>query len=230
MTPGKTRGERCLRATGSRGSAMALVQSQQITGSGLEAKVFRPLLSGKKMVSHNLDDTLSLLARTPSALDALLCDLPEIWTHRNEGGKTWTVFAVVAHLLDADRVNWMPRTRHILEFGDTRPFTSFDREGGERGIKEKSLSQLLDEFADLRSENLAVLRGLNLQPYQLERPGRHPALGAVTLSQLLAAWAVHDLTHLHQITRIMAHQYREAVGPWSKFLGVLYCDGHSLPA
>jgi hypothetical protein len=182
------------------------------------------------MAEHNLEDTVSLLARTPFTLNALLLDLPAIWTQRSEGEDTWTVCEVVAHLLDADRVNWMPRARHILEFGDTRPFEAFNRSGGERAGQDKSLGQVLDEFARLRAENLAALRGLNLQPHQIELPGSHPALGAVTLSQLLAAWAAHDLTHLHQITRIMAHQYREAVGPWSKFLGVLHCDGHSLPA
>ncbi|HZP04464.1 MAG TPA: DinB family protein [Terracidiphilus sp.] len=182
------------------------------------------------MVQHSLEDTLALLAHTPAALDALLRNLPDLWIHRNEGGTSWTVFAVVAHLLDADHVNWMPRARHILEFGDTRAFPPFDREAGEHESKDKSLDTLLTEFAHLRAENLAALRALNLQPHQLEHPGRHPALGAVTLSQLLASWAVHDLTHLHQVTRIMASQYHEAVGPWSKFLGVLHCDGHSDPA
>jgi len=91
----------------------------------------------------------------------------------------------------------------------------------------KSLGQLLDEFARLRSENLDGLRALNLQPEDFQRRGRHPALGIVTLSELLATWAAHDLTHLHQISRIMAHQYREAVGPWIRFLGVMHCAGHS---
>lgn len=92
-----------------------------------------------------------------------------------------------------------------------------------------SPGQLLDEFARLRSENLRDLRALNLRPEDLARRGRHPALGAVTLSELLATWAAHDLTHLHQISRVMAHQYRDAVGPWSAFLGVLHCAGHSSP-
>ncbi len=183
-----------------------------------------------EIVPHNLENTLALLARTPAALDALLRHLPEIWTHRDEGENTWTVAGVVAHLVDADVVNWMPRAKHILEFADTRPFEPFNRVGGEVRNKDKSLPQLLDEFARLRAENLAALRAFNLQPRDLERRGLHPALGAVTLSQLLAAWAAHDLTHLHQIARIMAGQYREAVGPWSRFLGVLQCAGHSAPA
>ena len=90
-------------------------------------------------------------------------------------------------------------------------------------------SGLLDEFSRLRSASLEDLRAFNLQPEDMERRGRHPALGGVTLSQLLATWAGHDLTHLHQISRVMAHQYREAVGPWSAYLGVLQCAGHSAP-
>ena len=115
----------------------------------------------------------------------------------------------------------------ILEFGDARAFEPFDRFGQERESKGKSLPELLDEFARLRAQNLQQLRALNLWPKDLERRGKHPALGIVTLDQLLATWAVHDMTHVHQISRILAHQYREATGPWSEYLGVLQCAGHS---
>ncbi len=179
------------------------------------------------MTEHNLQQTISLLTRTPAALDALLRDLPETWTLRNEGENTWSAFDVVGHLIHGERTDWMVRTKVILEFGENQPFERFDRWAQLRGSQGKSLGQLLDEFASLRSENLDELRALNLRPEDLERRGRHPVLGVVTLSQLLATWAAHDLTHLHQISRIMAHQYREAVGPWTQFLGVMQCAGHS---
>jgi DinB superfamily len=180
-------------------------------------------------MDHNLSHTISLLARTPAALNALLRDLPEAWTLRNEGENTWSVFDVVGHLIHGERTDWMPRARMILQFGETKAFEPFDRWGQDRESQGKSLAQLLDEFARLRSENLSHLRALNLRPEDLAQRGRHPALGAVTLSELLATWAAHDLTHLHQISRVMAHQYREAVGLWSAFLGVLHCAGHSSP-
>ena len=178
-------------------------------------------------MKHNLEHTISLLTRTPAALNALLRDLPETWTLRNEGENTWSTYDVVGHLIHGERTDWMPRARRVLQLGKTQAFDSFDRQGHIRESRERSLEQLLDEFARLRSKNLAELRALNLQPEDLERHGRHPALGVVTLSQLLATWAAHDLTHLHQISRVMAHRYREAVGPWSKFLGVMQCGGHS---
>jgi hypothetical protein len=159
------------------------------------------------MNNHNLQHTIALLTRTPGAVDALLRDLPETWTHRNEGEGTMSAFDVVGHLT----------------------FAPFDRWGHVRESQGKSLSQLLDEFTIVRSRSLDELHALNLQPDDLERLGRHPAFGAVTLSQLLATWAAHDLTHLHQISRIMAHQYRGAVGPYSAYLGVLQCGGHSAP-
>ncbi len=180
-------------------------------------------------MKHNLQHTISLLARTPAALNALLRDLPEVWTSQNEGANTWSVFDVVGHLIHGERTDWMPRARMILQSGETHPFEPFDRLGHVRESQGKSLGQLLDEFARLRSENLDQLRALNLQPAHLELRGKHPALGAVTLSELLATWAAHDLTHLYQISRIMAHQYRETVGPWSAYLGVLQCAGHSAP-
>jgi len=176
---------------------------------------------------HNLDHTIALLSRTPAALDALLRGLPVALTLSNEGEKTWTAFDVVAHLIHAERTDWIPRAKTILQFGDTQPFAPFDRLGHLRESQGKSLGELLDEFARVRAENVRELRKLDLQPKDLARPGRHPALGAVTLSELLATWAAHDLTHLHQISRILAHQYRDTVGPFSEYLGVLQCAGHS---
>jgi hypothetical protein len=178
-------------------------------------------------MEHTLPQTMSLLSRTPAALDALLRDLPEAWTLRNEGEGTWNVFDVVGHLIHGERSDWMTRAKVILQSGEKQPFEPFDRLGQFRESRGKSLGQLLDEFARLRSENLIELRALNLGDEDLARRGRHPALGVVTLSELLSTWAVHDLTHLHQISRIMAHQYRDDVGPWSRYLGVLQCCGHS---
>jgi DinB superfamily len=178
-------------------------------------------------VEFNLQQTIALLSRTPAAFNTLLRDLPEAWTLRNEGENTWSAFDVVAHLIYGERMDWMPRARIILQYGETRSFEPFDRHGHIQASQGKSLAQLLDEFARLRAESLDQLRALNLQPAGLERRGRHPAFGPVTLSQHLASWTAHDLTHLHQISRVMAHQYREAVGPWRAYLGVLQCSGHS---
>jgi len=178
-------------------------------------------------MQHSVEDTTSLLSRTPAVLDALLRGLPETWTLQNEGEKTWSAFDVVGHLIHGERTDWMPRAKMILQFGESKAFEPFDRWGQERESAGKSLAQLLDEFARLRTANLNELRALNLEPADLARRGQHPALGVVTLSQLLATWAAHDLTHLHQISRVMAHQYRDTVGPWSAYLGVLHCAGHS---
>lgn len=178
-------------------------------------------------MEHNLPHTIALLTRTPAALNALLRDLPETWTCQDEGENTWSSFDVVGHLIHGERTDWMPRARMILQFGETKAFEPFDRWAQQRESQGKSLAQQLDEFARVRSENLGELRALNLGAKDFGRRGRHPALGVVTLSELLATWAAHDLTHLHQISRIMAHQYRDAVGPWSKYLGVLQCAGHS---
>jgi hypothetical protein len=176
---------------------------------------------------HNLQSSIALIARTPAALDALLRDLPESWTHRNEGPNTWSPFDIVGHLIEGERSDWMTRAKIILQHGESRPFDRFDRTAFERMPQDVSIGARLDEFARLRSANLDELRALNLQPADLEKRGRHPVLGVVTLSQLLATWAAHDLTHLHQLSRVMASQQREAVGPWIRFLGVLHCQGHS---
>jgi hypothetical protein len=177
-------------------------------------------------MAHNLSATIALLERTPAALNALLRALPDNWTNRNEGEDTFTVPDVIGHLIYADKVNWIPRACRILEHGESKPFDSFDRWGHVEECRAKSLPQLLDEFAHIRAACLEELRSLKLQPAQLEQRGNHPSLGPVTLSELLATWAAHDLTHLHQISRIMAAGYRDEVGPFAAFLGVLKCGAH----
>ncbi len=179
------------------------------------------------MTQPNLSDTIALLSRTPASLDALLRDLPDAWTHRNEGEATWTVHDVVGHLIHGERTDWLPRAKIILQYGESRAFEPFDMSGHVQVCQGKSMGRLLDEFAQLRAANLTDLKAMNLRQDNLERRGRHPALGSVTLSQLLATWAAHDLVHVHQISRIMAHQYRQAVGPWAEYMGVMQCGGHS---
>lgn len=175
----------------------------------------------------SLPETIAVLMRTPAVLDALLRGLPDIWVQRNEGEGTWSAYDIVGHLVFAERTDWMPRVHRTLESGEARPFDPFDRFAQLKASDDKSLEQLLDEFVRLRKKNLDSLDALNLQRGDFERRGRHPVLGSVALAELLATWAVHDLTHLHQLSRVMAHQYREAVGPWSAYLGVLQCTGHS---
>jgi hypothetical protein len=177
----------------------------------------------------SLTDTIALLSRTPATLDALLRGMPDVWARSNEGEDTWSAFDIVGHLVSGERNDWMPRLRILLENGETRPFDPFDRFAQTRESQGKSLEQLLDEFAGLRTENLVALQALELQAEDSSRRGKHPSLGTVTLSELLATWAVHDLTHLHQLSRVMAYQYRDTVGPWSAYLGVLKCAGHSAP-
>jgi hypothetical protein len=179
------------------------------------------------LTEFSLAEAVAVLTRTPATLDALLRGLPNVWVHCNEGEDTWSALDIVGHLICGERTDWIPRARIILENGEARPFDPFDRFAQSRESQAKSLEQRLDEFARLRSENLAALQALNLHPEDLTRRGRHPALGVVTLSQLLATWAVHDLTHVHQLSRVMAHRYGEAVGQWSAYLGVLKCNGHS---
>ena len=176
-------------------------------------------------MEQNLDATLALLAATPATLDSLLRSLPECLSDGSEGEGSWTATQVMAHLVQGERTDWMPRVHMILRAGESETFSAFDREAHLGDARR--MPELLTEFAALRAMNLEQLRGLQLTPLDLERCGQHPAFGRVTLSQLLATWAVHDLSHVHQVSRTLASQYGEAVGPWRRYLGVLQCDGHS---
>jgi len=175
----------------------------------------------------SLEDSIALLARTPAVFDALLRNLPPSLAAATEGEGSWTIPVILSHLIHGERTDWMPRAQMILQWGETRTFEPFDMHAHIEQARGKSIAQLLDEFAHARAQSLEELRSLNLRKEDLELHGRHPAFGAITLSQLLATWAAHDLTHLHQLSRLLAQPYRESVGPWSKYLGVLHCSGHS---
>ena len=168
-----------------------------------------------------LDESMAVLTRTPAVLDTLLRDLPETWTTATEGPATWSPYDVMGHLVHAEVADWMPRLTIILQHGTARAFDPFDREAQFRDIRGKSLASLLDDFTALRRDNLTRLRELNLQPDQLELQGTHPALGTVTLRQLLATWTAHDLGHVIQISRTMAKRYKQEVGPWTEYLSVM---------
>ena len=171
----------------------------------------------------NLDEGLAVLERTPRALAAMLAGLPPAWTDATEGPETWSPYVVVGHLIHGERADWIPRARIILDQGpaERRTFAPFDRLAQFRESEGKSLEQLLDEFARLRAESLITLRGWRLTDAQLALEGIHPEFGPVTMRQLLATWVAHDLGHTVQIARVMAKQYRDAVGPWRAYLSVL---------
>ncbi|HUQ89890.1 MAG TPA: DinB family protein [Vicinamibacterales bacterium] len=164
---------------------------------------------------------IPVLERTPRALTAMLSGLPPAWTDATEGPDTWSPYVVIGHLIHGERTDWIPRARIILAQGADRRFTPYDRFAQFRESEGKSLTDLLEEFARLRTANLDVLNGWHLTPAQLALTGEHPALGSVTLRQLLATWVAHDLGHVVQVGRVMARQYRDAVGPWRAYLSVM---------
>ncbi len=175
-------------------------------------------MSGK---DFSLDDGIALLERTPATLTTLLGQMPDTWIKADEGEGTWTPYDIIGHLIHGERTDWIPRARHILA-RETSPFEPFDRTAQFQDSRNQSFNELLVTFAELRRENLRSLREMNLGREDLQLPGQHPELGAVTLGQLLATWVAHDLDHLGQIARTMAKVYKEATGPWNAYLSILH--------
>jgi uncharacterized damage-inducible protein DinB len=169
-----------------------------------------------------LDLAVPVLARTPGVLRALLDGLPDEWIRATEGPETWSPFDVVGHLVHGERTDWLPRVEILLRHGESQAFPPFDRFAMLEASRGRTLDQLLEEFAALREAGLERLRALRLSEADLERPGRHPGLGRVTLDQHLATWVAHDLSHIGQIVRVMGRQYGDAVGPWLAFLPMLH--------
>lgn len=172
-------------------------------------------------MNFNVNEGAAVLTRTPATLRAMLSGLPPVWTDATEGPDTWSPYVVVGHLIHGERTDWIPRAQIILAQGDDRRFTPYDRFAQFRESEGKRLEELLSEFERLRAQNVATLNGWNLTDAQLSMTGVHPAFGDVTLRQLLACWVAHDLGHIVQVARVMAKQYRDAVGPWTAYLSVL---------
>jgi len=172
-------------------------------------------------MEFDVEQGTAILTRTPSVMREMLSGLPPAWTDATEGPDTWSPYTVVGHLIHGEETDWIPRAQIIIAQGADRRFTPYDRFAQFRESEGKSLQELLDEFARLRTDNLAILRGWRLDDDQLALQGEHPALGVVTLRQLLATWVAHDLGHIVQVARVMARQYRVAIGPWHAYLSVM---------
>jgi uncharacterized damage-inducible protein DinB len=173
-------------------------------------------------MEFDLDKAMAVLARTPATLRTLLKDLPRDWVETNEGANTWSPYDVIGHLIHGERADWIARAKIILEHGESRPFDPFDRFAQFEESEGKTIAELLEEFAALRERNLATLREMKVSAGDFEKTGQHPALGRVTLKELLATWVTHDLDHIAQIARTMAKQYTAEVGPWEAYITVLH--------
>ena len=172
-------------------------------------------------MDFDLNNGIAVLERTPATMRALLDGLSPAWTDATEGPDTWSPYVVVGHLIHGERTDWIPRAQIIRAQDANRKFTPYDRFAQFRESQGKTLTQLLDEFARLRAQNVGTLRSWRLTEAQLALEGEHPEFGAVTMRQLLACWVAHDLGHIVQVARVMAKQYREAIGPWTAYLSVM---------
>lgn len=172
-------------------------------------------------MEFNLNKSIEILERTPQVLEALLTGLSDEWILNNEGDDSWNPFDVIGHLIHGEKTDWLVRTNLILSDKTDKTFAPFDRFAQFENSKGKSISELLKEFQDLRKQNLVALKSKNITTEDLWKTGIHPTFGAVTLEQLLACWVAHDLGHIAQISRVMAKQYKDEVGPWREFLPIL---------
>ena len=172
-------------------------------------------------MQFNLSQSIDILSRTPDTLEKLLAGLPEAWLRGTEGENTWSPYEVLGHLIHGEKTDWITRTKIILTHGDSVPFTPFDRFAQFESNQNASLEELLEEFKTLRKRNIEELKSLHISEDQLSLKGMHPDLGEVNLEQLLSTWVVHDLGHIAQISRVMAKQYKEKVGPWINYISVL---------
>ena len=172
-------------------------------------------------MNYSVPQAIEILERTPAVLQALLSGLSDDWVMNNEGPETFSPYDVVGHLIHGEKTDWTARIKIILQYSNTKPFERWDRFAQYENSKGKTLHQLLNEFAAIRKENIQWFTALNLTETDFEHKGMHPVLGEVTLKHLLSTWVVHDLTHIAQITRVMAKQYKDEMGPWPEFFRIL---------
>ena len=164
--------------------------------------------------------SVQILSRTPLVLETLLDGLDHQWIYANEGPDTWNAFDIMGHFIEGEKTDWIPRMQIILSNAPDKKFQKFDRFKQFEESKGKNISQLIAEFKKLREENLKILADTTLDEKTLSMTGIHPEFGDVTLRQLLSTWVTHDLAHLLQVSRVMAKQYKEEIGPWTKYFSV----------
>jgi uncharacterized damage-inducible protein DinB len=172
-------------------------------------------------MKFDIQKSIEILSRTPGALECLLTGLSDEWIYNNEGNDTWNVYQIIGHLIHGEKTDWIPRMKIILSPSPNKQFELFDRRAHMRENQNESLAVLLKEFRQRRDQNISELKEAEVSEKDLQRIGIHPEFGEVTLSQLLATWVTHDLTHIAQISRVMARQYKAAVGPWVSYIGIL---------
>src|ERR1700756_150681 len=172
-------------------------------------------------MKFNLAEAIVILERTPFVIENMLKDIPDEFVINNEGPDTWSPYDIVGHFIHGEKTDWIVRMNIILSDSGDKKFTPFDRFAQFNNSKGKTLTQLIDEFKDLRKQSIATLRSKNITEADMEKTGIHPEFGTVTLSQLLSTWVVHDLGHIAQIARVMAKQYKAETGPWLAYLPVL---------
>lgn len=171
-------------------------------------------------MSPTLSEVLDLLERTPGTLNRLLQGTSPAWHTTNEGPGTWSAFDVVGHLIHAEETVWLARARLIREQGESGVFAPGDMTAQFTRFSGWSMEALLERFSEVRAASLDTLRGWRLSEADLLRRGRHSEFGVVTLGNLLATWAVHDLTHLTQVARVMARYFKDEVGAWGPYLSI----------
>ena len=172
-------------------------------------------------MNFELEQSLTILNRTPKVLNSLLSGLGEEWVMHNEGPNTWSPYDVLGHLIHGEKTDWIPRSEIILSGTENKAFVPFDR-FAQMNQPMQTLEELLNEFEALRMKNITKLQSWNLTEEEYQKTGIHPEFGEVTLQELLSTWTVHDLGHLAQISRVMARQYASEVGPWRAYLGILH--------
>ena len=172
-------------------------------------------------MQFQIPQAVEILSQTPQTLRSLLGNLSDEWVFASEGEDKWNSFDVVGHYIQGEETDWIPRVKIILAQGENLTFEPFDRFAQLEISKDKTISELLQTFAELRRKNIEILKSLNLTDEQLKLKGTHPELGEVSLEQLLATWVVHDLTHIRQIAVTFAKQYAENVGEWKNYLSIL---------
>lgn len=171
-------------------------------------------------MTFEINKSIEILQRTPSSIEALLTGLSKEWLRNNEGENTWSPYDIVGHLIHGEKTDWIPRAKIILSNSKDKTFIPFDRFAQENESQDRSIEELLQEFKDLRAENLKELKSMQINSKTLLEQGIHPDLGEVKLKELLSTWTVHDLGHIAQISRVMAKQYQSEVGPWIQYLGI----------
>ncbi|HET9888730.1 MAG TPA: DinB family protein, partial [bacterium] len=141
-------------------------------------------------------------ARYPTVLLNLIQGSSEDILRSRESPERWSPLEILAHLRDEEVEDFRPRAQCAIAGQVITKEIAPHVWVVERRYNEMDPGAVFLDFSRERADSCIWLN--TLQPQDLDRAIPYPQRGTMRAGDFIAAWRVHDLLHLRQISTAMA--------------------------